>query len=118
MSRKRILKLPRVIQFSELMSNVGTHVALSRSKFPKQFLPAVNYGNDIFQIATPEVVALPRSWKASNFEAQKYTEFTNRIFRPGSNSRISAVFTAGPYQTLRKPKSVPSTGITSRVVVF
>jgi len=57
MSRKRILKLPRVIQFSELMSNVGTHVALSRSKFPKQFLPAVNYGNDIFQIATPEVVA-------------------------------------------------------------
>ena len=39
------------------MSNVGTHVALSRAKFPKQFLPAVNYGNDFFQIATPEVVA-------------------------------------------------------------
>jgi hypothetical protein len=59
----------------------------------------------------------PRSPNASNFEAQKYTAFTIKIFRPGSNSGSSAVAIAGSYHVFLNPKMLPSSGITSRVVV-
>jgi hypothetical protein len=115
---KSIAKLANREQLLDFLGEVGTHIIRRSLNFPHQFSAAVANGNQVFKIAARGKSFLPRPAKASNFEAQKYTGATNRIFKPFSSSRPSECIIAGSYHVFENPRIFASRGMTSSVVVF
>ena len=77
---------------------------------------AVDYGDEIFQIATSEEVSPPATFECFELRGDKKRAVTIRTSRSSASLRPTAVSIAAGYQRFENPRIVSSSGIISRIV--